>query len=260
MLRDIYMFSLLERFKAATNPLQYDSSEISWESEADPEAPYRKFFWEYLRPYQLEWRRKTILEIGSGAGWFLRKVQDAHPKKVVGIEPGIKNAALIRTHLPSIELYNQSLEEFETNETFDVIVSVMVFSHIADLARAFKKVHTLLAQKGRVYLIIPDFEYNRTPRFGYALDIQPVHTEEYVVTVVGRGQGTLSDVMRSTNCYLRAATEAGLDLAQHEFVKPTDELIRVMPKYEPFRGTCMAHVLVFEKKLERHRNVQNVDR
>jgi SAM-dependent methyltransferase len=119
-----------EIFFKATDPAQYDSPVVRWEIEVGLDSPSRKFFYESLKPELIKAKDSDVLEIGCGSGWLLKEIQKNGARSTIGIEPSKKNFELSRKNFPELKVVNVSLEDFEPNSHFDLVVSNMVFGHI----------------------------------------------------------------------------------------------------------------------------------
>jgi len=68
-------------FDQASDPKQYDNNDISWARNHSTESPRELFYFSFLAKYRELWKNASILEIGSGTGWLLNKIQ--HEAKTV---------------------------------------------------------------------------------------------------------------------------------------------------------------------------------
>ena len=103
-----------------------------------------------------------LLDIGSAAG-FLAKGFQQRGWTVQGIEPSpaMSAHACDKEQIPTT---NSSLETFETNEKFDLILLVQVIAHLEDPQATLKKIHTLLKPGG--HLLIETWDsHSRTARY-----------------------------------------------------------------------------------------------
>ncbi len=234
-------------FERAANPKQYDLPDLEWSQEAGLESPSRSFFWQQFLPHSKEWKDASLLDIGAGTGWLVQEVKKYGAKKAVGIEPSERNLQLAHEHFPDAELVNASLETFESEEKYDGMFSVMSFPHIADLPSAFDRIALHLKEKGRLYLLVPDYDYFKRPRHDYSISTEELSPDEFVVAVQ-RPSGTLADIVRKNEAYIEAAKKAGLSLESQKAVPPTEELMERQPKYRAFEGVPLVQFLVFKKE------------
>lgn len=151
-------------YERAVNPKQYDSGSINW-NEDEVNLVFREFYCYYLRKYEKLWKNARVLEVGSGTGWLSDLIIHDGAKSVEGIEPSSKNFALAIKRFPEIKFHNKSFEDFKTNNKYDLIISIMAFSHIGDLSRTFKKISKILTDGGRLLVIVPDYDYFKKPPF-----------------------------------------------------------------------------------------------
>ncbi len=149
------MVKLLEK---ATNPAQYDLEEVVWAKEIE-DSPTRRFYYEYLGKYEDKWKDADILDIGCGTGWLMNLLLKNGARLVEGAEPSIRNARAANKLYPSLKVFNSAFESFSTERKYDLIISVMVFSHISDINSAFRKLTTLLKESGEAQIVVPDYDY-----------------------------------------------------------------------------------------------------
>lgn len=233
--------SLLSR---ATNPSQYDN--LNWAYDGLVDSPRTKIFSVHILSDPSFFHNKAILDIGSGAGWLLEAMHKAGARSVLGIEPSQKNVDLANQHHPEFKTICTTLEEFSTNQTFDVITSVQVMVHIADAAGAMKKIAGLLRDGGEFFLITPDFEYARMQRHGYEMTIEDVNTSEYIVSTK-RKNGVITDIIRKPEAYIACAQNEGLTLIDQKEVLPVEDFLRGKESSEQFQKIPLAQFLRFKK-------------
>lgn len=233
-------------FRRATDPKQYDLPDLEWSEETGLESPYRAFFWSPFLKHAKEWKNSSLLDIGAGTGWLVNEVKKYGAKKVIGIEPSEKNREMAERFFPEAQLEDASLESLQTDEKYDGAFSVMSFPHIADLPAAMQKISSLLKKDGRFYLLVPDYDYYKRPRHDYAIDIEEITSEEFVIAV-NRPSGKLADIVRRNRVYIGAANTADLKLVSQAAIPPTEELMERQPKYRAFEGTPLVQFLVFQK-------------
>lgn len=238
---------MMNIFNRAVNPNQYDLDDVNWDKEGlRLDSPTRKFMWFYFEPYVKDWKGKSLFDIGSGTGWFMNQVLKQGLSKVYGIEPSKKNVQMARKYYPKTETEEVSLENFESTYMFDIIVGIMSFLHIKNLNEAFSKVVKLLKKNGRLFLVIPDFEHFKKPRYNYEIIVEPINRDSYAVQVK-RPSGTLASIVRKTDVYRRCGNRYGLFLKKDIPMLPTEELIVEEPKYQKMENEALTRLLVFEK-------------
>lgn len=90
----------------------------------------------------------SVLDIGCGDGAFLSVFED---KRIVGVEPSNRARELcIKKGLevaPSIS---------DINETFDIVTLWHVLEHLPNLRGDLKMINTLLSEKGRLFVAVPN--------------------------------------------------------------------------------------------------------
>jgi len=229
----------------ATNPLQYDSDILDWEKEGLKDSPTRLFFQEYLEKY-LDVRGKTVLDIGSGMGQLFPLLKQLGASEIQGIEPSHHNAEISKKLYPDVPIYQGTLANAPVSRLFDAVTTVMVFEHIEDISSAFKKIGTMLASHGVLYLIVGDKQYHITPRYGYKLKVVDIGNDAVVMETT-RPLGVMYDILRPLNHYLETAQKNLFSLENHVELKPTEAFMNSEPKYRAFAGNPICHLLIFKK-------------
>lgn len=233
--------------KRAVNPTQYDFDDVNWRQEGSGlESPSRKFMWHYIKPYTKDWEGKSLLDIGSGTGWFMNQTLKYGVAKVYGIEPSKKNVLIARKNFPDIQTEEVTLENFRSKHKFDIIVGIMSFLHIKNLDSAFSKVANILKRKGILFLVVPDFEYFKKPRYNYEIIIEPISQDSYAAQVK-RPSGILASIVRKTEVYKKYGSKYGFSLKKDIPMPPTKELIAKEPKYKETKDEPLTRLLVFKR-------------
>lgn len=233
-------------FERAALSNQYDFGDLRWAKEGRSESVRTQFFWEYLEPYSHSWKEKAVLDIGAGTGWLVSRALQSGASRAVGVEPSLNNIAQGRADHPEIELVQSSLEEYDSHgQRFDEILAVMSFPHIADVDGAFKKLRSLANEGGEAIIVVPDYEYFKTPRHDYAIELQPIDENQYAIAVT-RPSGTLADIVRKTRVYQQSAESAGFELVEEREMKPTENQIARAPRYASVKEKVLTRLLRFK--------------
>lgn len=228
----------------ATDPSQYDN--LNWALNGLSDSPRTKLFGSYILSDPSFFENKDVLDIGSGAGWLLEEMHNAGARSVLGIEPSQKNVDLANEHHPEFTTICTTLEGFSTKEVFDVVTSIHVMVHIADLDEVMKKIAELLRENGDFFLIIPDFEYARMERHGYEMNIDNVGEDEYIVSTK-RPNGVITDIIRKPEVYVVIAQNEGLFLVDRKDILPVENFLEANNAGEEFRNIPLATFLRFRK-------------
>lgn len=204
-----------EDFKLkATDPNQYDASELDWTVLGDENHSSRLFFRDYLVKELEDLSGKKVLDIGSGVGQLFNTLKSFGAEKIVGIEPSFRNFEHSKNKYSEIEVYNGTLENFSTEDKFHVIICIAVFEHIVDIDSAFSKISSLLENEGTFYLMVADFDYNTTTRvnangFEVVTETQTVD-DETVATKTHYDGGLIYDIMRKLKSVTSSANKSNL--------------------------------------------------
>jgi len=100
--------------------------------------------------------KKSILEIGSGTGGFLRFVKARAPDiTLVSVERSGPNLDFLRHEFKDVQ-FNEAVTNLDTNARFDLIAVFGVFEHVKDNARFLKMTGEHLNPGGTLALNIPN--------------------------------------------------------------------------------------------------------
>ena len=98
---------------------------------------------------------KRVLEVGCGSGGILIPFTEIGAE-VVGID--FDDTYMEAGRKRGLNLIDQSINEFQTDKKFDLIVLKDVLEHIPDLNLVLQKLKSLLSETGSIYIQVPTFE------------------------------------------------------------------------------------------------------
>ncbi len=98
---------------------------------------------------------RRILEVGCGRGWTMREMAKVFPEAVLaGLEPAVDNSQAARD--AGFDVFTGKLDEFATNERFDLIFSNHVIQHTVDPVAFLRSHAALLTQHGLAIVTVQD--------------------------------------------------------------------------------------------------------
>jgi len=107
---------------------------------------------------QVPGNKLKALDIGGGTGTLLDSLIKADKRithtQVVDIDIKAKKIAESKGH----HYYNGTIENFSTNETYDVILVLNLIEHVADPRVVIKKAASLLSSNGVIIIKTPNFK------------------------------------------------------------------------------------------------------
>lgn len=116
-----------------------------------------------------------ILEIGCSYGYYLYLLKKLG-WKVKGIELN-EDSVNFAVNKLNLDVENIKIEDFQSNQLYDVIYLNMVLEHVSSPKEILLKCHSMLKENGRLVLGIPDFsgiEVRIYKRYAYTLQL-PYH-------------------------------------------------------------------------------------
>jgi SAM-dependent methyltransferase len=233
-----------ELFRRATDPGQYDSPALDWPREGMPGTRAARFFASYLEPEIARRQARSVIDIGCGTGHLYPLLVANGARRVVGVEPSSRSAAIARREFPGLDVVEAPFESGRFSPEFELAIAVMSFEHQPDLLGAFAAVRALLRPGGTFLLVAGDLEFHRSPHFGLP--------HEHVMLPDGAAlvartypHGTICDIVRPAELYEIAGHAAGFSLRKRVALVPTSTLIEGDPRWRAFEGRALAHLFVF---------------
>ncbi|SDD37276.1 Methyltransferase domain-containing protein [Bradyrhizobium brasilense] len=102
--------------------------------------------------------RLSVLEIGGGSGWMLDQIKFCSPRvsftQCIDLDEGAQAHAITRGHAYHLG----PIEQFKTDERFDLILALGVIEHVADPALVLHCIEGLLKSHGRALIMTPNFD------------------------------------------------------------------------------------------------------
>jgi SAM-dependent methyltransferase len=98
--------------------------------------------------------RGKLLDVGCGFGLLLNLARSLG-FNAKGIDPDRHAIQQARLHY-NVPVYQSTIEEFRSEEKFDIIIFHHVLEHIADPTQAVKKITALLNSNGIVIVMVPN--------------------------------------------------------------------------------------------------------
>jgi 2-polyprenyl-3-methyl-5-hydroxy-6-metoxy-1,4-benzoquinol methylase len=129
-----------------TQPLQIETDEIKYRYGLDLLAQ--------LEPPG----RERLLDIGCGAGIFLRTAEAAGWRQCVGIDVNERYAGIYRD-TPGVQFINSTFESLEPKKVgtdYDCISMWSVLEHLYDLHGILRSVKSILRQRGLLFILVPN--------------------------------------------------------------------------------------------------------
>ena len=114
---------------------------------------FKKIIYYLKKIYHKNLKKKIILEIGSGDGYFLDECKNAN-LKIYGSEANLKDYNNLKKKFK--KLYFINFNKKVNKKKFDVIVFNDVFEHLKNLNIAIKNIKSLLKKNGVVILNLPN--------------------------------------------------------------------------------------------------------
>ncbi len=118
----------------------------------------------------------SVLEIGSGSGFFAEKLKTS---KYLGLEYNDK--AIEEAKKKGIRLLKSSIEDFSKNskETYDVVCSFHVLEHVTNPHDFIKASIDVLSKGGQLIIAVPFNESKLTNNINHVLNLPPHHISRW---------------------------------------------------------------------------------
>ena len=177
-------------------------------------------------------REKRLLDVGCGAGWFLRICKQLGAD-VFGIEPS--RFGTLRCREAGLEVYNGMVEDYldecGAERKFDVITANHVIEHAPDPIRTLRAMKTLLAPEGMLWVSVPNAKcfFRRAIGSGWHSTDLPYHLQQFSsasIELAGANAGLA--VRRAYTYSLPGATAGSLrQLLRSRFLFPQRISMRI---------------------------------
>jgi 2-polyprenyl-3-methyl-5-hydroxy-6-metoxy-1,4-benzoquinol methylase len=131
----------------------------------------------------------VVLDVGSGFGLYSQEL-GKYVKRVVGIEPfkGAFDKAVNMNHRPNVSFYNCPIEDFLTNERFDLVISLTTIEHMPDAEKSFKHILKLMKNNSMIYLTAPNKLWPIEPHYRLLfLSLLPLPIADIYLRVTKKG-------------------------------------------------------------------------
>jgi len=228
----------------ATDPKQYDRSDILWTNAVEANSLIKNFYFSYLLKFKKIWKGASILEIGCGSGWLLRLLKDHGAKSVEGIEPSEKN--IKSASYKNLKIYPSDLASFKEKKKYDVVISVMTLGHIKNLNSAFKKMASLTKENGTIIIIVAAYEYFTKQREGWKLKVEDLKPGECAIQITS-GKRKIAEIVREIKVYEQIAKKAGFTIEDSLPMVPTDSMMKDVPRLASHKGKPITYILRLRK-------------
>lgn len=100
-------------------------------------------------------QKSKILDIGCGCGYLTNSIYNMERTNIEGIDISENSINYAKKMFPNIYFSCQDVCLLETNNIYDLCISVMVLNNLPDIRLFFCNIYKLLNRNGRVIITIP---------------------------------------------------------------------------------------------------------
>ena len=151
----------------------YEELQIKRKVYYSPDRREFSFASQFIKEYE------SVLEIGSGSGFFAQKI----PKNnYVGLE--FNNEAIRRASENGITLIKESIENYAklNKDKFDVVCSFHVLEHVQNPADFLKASISKLNSNGKLIIVVPCNDSVFTSDHNHVLNLPPHHITRWKIS------------------------------------------------------------------------------
>lgn len=137
-------------------PYQLDGDARFYEEISKGSWYYAENRWEHTKAIEFIKDGNCVLEIGSGAGSFIKQLISKRTVSYTGLE--LNPAAIEKARKESIYLMNELLSEHakKYTSTYDIVCSFQVYEHISDIDSLFADSIRSLKPNGLLIVSVPN--------------------------------------------------------------------------------------------------------
>jgi SAM-dependent methyltransferase len=196
--------------------------------------------WPALQALLPDLRRRKVLDLGCGFGWFCRWVRENGAAHVLGIDVSEKMLARARATTPDTEIaYTRAdMERLELPAaSFDLVYSSLALHYIANLDGLFTQVHRSLVPGGSLVFSVEHPIYTAPADPNWFVDaagrkVWPVdhYLDEGPRSTDWLAKGVIKQ-HRTLASYLNLLLRSGFTLSHVEEWGPTEDQIAQRPQF-----------------------------
>ena len=192
--------------------------------------------WPALRALLPDMKRRRVLDLGCGFGWFCRWAREAGAGSVTGIDVSEKMLERARADTTdgAITYQRADLETFTIAPgTFDLVFSALTFHYLENLSALIEQIHGGLVPGGHLVFSIEHPIYTAPAEPKWAGGTWPLdrYLDEGPRTTDWLAKGVLKQ-HRTVASYLNLLLRAGFRLDRLEEWGPSDEQIAAHPQWK----------------------------
>ena len=116
---------------------------------------YLREKWEYDKAASLIGNNKKVLEIGSGAGFFMQKLKAGKHAHLTGLELNTNQVEIAQGN--GFNVINETIESFSERNpgSFDTVVTLQVLEHVPEVRSFLKGALAALKPGGQLIICVP---------------------------------------------------------------------------------------------------------
>lgn len=97
----------------------------------------------------------NLLDIACGDG-SITKILETHFERVMGVDASRKHLTKAQKNCPKAEFHESLIEDFNTEERFDVITMFNLLEHVKNPVKILKKASSFLKEDGKLIVHVPN--------------------------------------------------------------------------------------------------------
>ena len=107
---------------------------------------------------QISGSELAALDVGGGTGWLLNQARVVEPRLCSSVVVDIDPKAGVAAEQAGHEYFCGRIEEFETDQKFDLILLLNIIEHVNDPTSVLKKARELLTDGGIILIKTPNYD------------------------------------------------------------------------------------------------------
>jgi 2-polyprenyl-3-methyl-5-hydroxy-6-metoxy-1,4-benzoquinol methylase len=133
----------------------FNSQDSGYSDYFFQEASLIKTYSELLFTHKIDVKGKSVLDVGSGPGFFLSLMKEKGASSFYAIEPAPEAQKFLQNN--GVALIGNNIEDYEIKKEFDLIACMQTLEHIYHPQVLLNKLYNSLKKDGKLIIAVPNY-------------------------------------------------------------------------------------------------------